>query len=89
MAVLTGSNTETIKHRVSIGNGIIAKIESILENMFLGEHNFKIAFQLRESLFFGILYSVEAWYGLNESKINELEKIDNKLGLSCAKLSTA
>ena len=37
----TGSNTETIKHRVSIGNGIIAKIKSILENMFLGEHYFK------------------------------------------------
>ena len=76
----TGSNAETIKHRVSIGNGIVAKIKSILENMYLGEHYFKIAFLLRESLFLnGILYIAEAWYGLKESEINELEKIDNIL----------
>ena len=76
----TGSNTETIKHRVSIGNGIVAKIKSILENMYLGEHYFKIAFLLRESLFLnGILYSAEAWYGVKDSEISELEKIDNIL----------
>ena len=54
----TGTNTETIKHRVSIGNGVIARIKNLLENMSLGEHYFKIAFLLRESLFLnGILYS--------------------------------
>ena len=76
----TGSNTETIKHRVSVGNGVIAQIKSILGNMHLGEHYFKIAFLLRESLFLnGILYSSEAWYGLKDSEIHELEKIDNIL----------
>ena len=76
----TGSNSETIKHRVSIGNGVIAKIKSILENMILGKHYFKIALLLRDSLFLnGILYSSEAWYGLKESEIMELEKLDNIL----------
>ena len=73
----TGANTETIRNRVSIGNGIIAKIRSILENMSLGKHYFKIAFLLRESLFLnGILYSSEAWYGLKTSEIADLEKVD-------------
>ena len=73
----TGSNSDTIRNRVSIGNGVIAKIRSILENMSLGKHYFKIAFLLRESLFLnGILYSSEAWYGLTKSEIADLEKVD-------------
>ena len=51
-----------------------------LENMILGKHYFKIALLLRDSLFLnGILYSSEAWYGLKESEIMELEKLDNIL----------
>ena len=76
----SGANTETIESRVSAGNGIIAKIKSILENMCLGKHYFKIAFLLRESLFLnGILYSSEAWYGLKRSEVEELEKVDRTL----------
>ena len=53
---------------------------TILENMSLGKHYFKIAFLLRESLFLnGILYSSEAWYGLKKSEIEELEKVDRIL----------
>ena len=59
---------------------MIAKIKSILENISLGEHYIKIAFLLRESLFLnGILYSSEAWYGVKESEIIELENMDNML----------
>ena len=59
---------------------MIAKIKSILENISLGEHYIKIAFLLRESLFLnGILYSSEAWYGVKESEIIELENVDNML----------
>ena len=76
----TGANTETIQNRVSIGNGIIAKIRSILENMSLGKHYFKTALLLRESLLLnGILYSSEAWYGLKKSEVADLEKVDTLL----------
>ena len=75
-----GSNTENLRNRISIGNGVIAKIRSILENASLGVHYFKIAFLLRESLFLnGILYSSESWYGIKDDEVRELEKLDNIL----------
>ena len=76
----TGGNKETIKHRVSIGNGVISKIKSMLENMSLGKHYFKTAFFLRESMFLnGVIYSSESWYRVTEEEIEELEKLDNIL----------
>ena len=76
----TGGNKETIKHRVSIGNGVISKIKSMLENMSLGKHYFKTAFLLRESMFLnGVIYSSESWYRVTEEEIEELEKLDNIL----------
>ena len=54
--------------------------KNILESVSLGEHYFKIAFLLRESLFLnGILFSSESWYGLKEMEIKELEKLDKIL----------
>ena len=62
------------------GNGVIAKIKSMLENINLGEHYFKTAFLLRESMFLnGVIYSSESWYGVTEEEIGELEKLDNVL----------
>ena len=51
-----------------------------LESVSLGEHYFKIAFLLTESLFLnGIFFSSESWYGLKEMEIKELEKLDKIL----------
>ena len=76
----SGKNTHTIQHRVSLGNGALAQIKSILENTNLGRHYFKTAFLLRESIFLnGILFSSEAWYGVTMEEINQLEKLDNIL----------
>ena len=59
---------------------MIAKIKSMLENIYLGEHYFKTAFLLRESMFLnGVIYSSESWYGVTEEEISELEKLDNML----------
>ena len=76
----SGTNTDTIHHRVSLGNGALAQIRSILENIPLGKQYFKTAFLLRESIFLnGILYSSESWYGVTEQDISQLEKLDNIL----------
>ena len=57
----SGKNTDTISHRVSLGNGALAQIRSILENIRLGSNYFKTAFLLRESIFLnGILFSSES-----------------------------
>ena len=76
----SGKNTDTISHRVSLGNGALAHIRSILDNISLGRHYFKTAFLLRESFFLnGILFSSEAWYGITEEEIDQLEKLDIQL----------
>ena len=71
-----GSNKENIRSRVSKGNGIIAKIKAMLENISLGQEYFRIAFLLRESLFLnGILFASESWYGLNSDEVEEVDRI--------------
>ena len=74
-----GSNTLNIKHRVSKGNGIIAKIKDMLVSLSLGKHYFRIALLLRESMLInGIITSAESWYGLRKSEIDQLEDLDHQ-----------
>ena len=76
----SGNNKDTINHRVSLGNGALAQIRSILENISLGRHYFKTAFLLRESIFLnGMLFSSESWYGVTEEEVSQLEKLDIQL----------
>ena len=76
----SGKNTDTIIHRVSLGNGALAQIRNILENVSLGRHYFNTAFLLRESIFLnGILFSSESWYGVTQEQISQLEKLDIQL----------
>jgi hypothetical protein len=75
-----GSNTLNIKNRVSIGLGAISQIENMLSKITLGNHYFKTAVLLRESLFLSkILPNSEAWYGLKKNEIEELESLDKML----------
>ena len=75
-----GTNTLNIRKMISTGNGVISKIVNILESVSLGEHYFKIALLLRESLLLNaILSSSESWYGLTQSEIEELESVDINL----------
>ena len=75
-----GSNTQNIKQRVSKGNGIIAKIKNMLESLSLGQHYFKIALLLRESLLInGVITSAESWYGLKKCEMEQLEDLDHQL----------
>ena len=69
-----------MKNRVSKGIGLISQIMSVLETISFGKHFFIIAIRLHEAIFFNsILTIIEAWYGLRNSEIEELEAVDRIL----------
>ena len=75
-----GSNKLNIASRVSKGLGKIAEIISMIDNISLGKHYFKIALLLRESIFLSsILTNSEVWYRVTKSEIEELEIVDRSL----------
>ena len=75
-----GSNKLNIASRVSRGQGKIAEIISMIDNISLGKHYFKIALLLRESLFLSsILTNSEVWYRVTKAEIEDLEIVDRSL----------
>ena len=59
------------------GNGIVAEITSILEEIPFGKHIEEVAMKLRgDMLLNGILFNVEAWHGVTLKHIKKLEMID-------------
>ena len=76
----SGKNGANISARVKKGHGKIKQIMGYLEDICYGKYHFTVAKILRKSLFINsILLNSEAWYTLNKSNIEELEKIDNIL----------
>ena len=70
----------TIDSRVNKGNGIVAEITSILEEIPFGKHKTEVAMKLREAMLLnGILFNVEAWHGITSKQIKSLEIIDESL----------
>ena len=58
--------------------GLINEIMSTLKEVSFGYHYFEIAILFRNSkLINGILCSIEALYGLNNTHVEKLEKFDN------------
>ena len=72
-----GKNYKNIQARKSKGHGILNQIGSILDGTVFGPFIFEVALILRSSLLLnGILTNSEAWYGLEDSDIEELEQVD-------------
>ena len=77
--IITCNNSikTNIESRFSKGIGLIAQIMSLLDEVTFGERYFEVAVLLRQSIFIGgLLFNTEAWYGLDEKEMEELEKID-------------
>ena len=56
------------------------KIMNLLEVVSFGQYFMEIALLLRETMFLnGILNNSEAWYGLTNSEISDLEDLDRLL----------
>ena len=74
------SNQKDIDKKLSKGMGIISQIMALLNDVSLGAHYFEIALLLRESLFVnGLLTNWEVKYGLKETDLDNLEKLDKIL----------
>ena len=75
-----GKNSKNIAARAAKAQGIFKQLKNILEEMSFGKYLFEVAVVLRNSLFVnGILTNLEASYGLSNSEIEELEKVDEQL----------
>ena len=80
---IVSSNGKTdlnIKSRVEKGLGNVTKIMNMLEKVTLGNHYFKTALLMRESIFLsGMLTNAESWHGLSSTHISHLESVDKLL----------
>ena len=75
-----GKNLENVKSRLAKGMGIISQIMSILDRITVGKHYFETALLLRESMFINsILVNAEIWYGMSNTDIQNLCKLDQSL----------
>ena len=67
----------TIDSRKTKGNGIVAEISSILDEIPFGKHKPEVAMKLREAMLLnGILFNVEAWRGVTNKQIRSLDSIE-------------
>ena len=75
-----GTLQQTIERRKAKGDGIVAEILSIINEIPLGRHRMEVALKLREAMLInGILFNSEAWHGVTLAHIAKLEAIDEAL----------
>ena len=75
-----GTSHPTIMERMRKGYGIANEILSIIDEVPLGRHRAATAIKLREAMLInGILFNSEIWYGVKESDLNQIEKVDEYL----------
>ena len=72
-----GSNTVNVLKREQKGVGINSQLISLINDISLGGHYFKIGLLYRDTnLINGLLFNSEVWYGLKKTEIEILEAID-------------
>ena len=76
----TGKLQETITNRKVKGQGIVAEILAIINEIPLGKHKVEVALKLREAMLInGMLFNSEAWHGITATQVATLEKVDQSL----------
>ena len=75
-----GKNTQNILDRHNKGLGIVNQIMGLLKEVNFGHFYFEMALLFRNSMLInGMLYSIEAAYGLRNTEIDQLEMCDKYL----------
>ena len=75
-----GKNSKNIAARKNRGIGVVNQVMSILEDICFGKYYFNVAMVLRNALLISsMLTNAEAWYGLSNADIAELEGVDEDL----------
>ena len=71
---------KNIQDRVNRGYGCVKEIAGMLEEMCLGPYHFQSGIILRNSLLLSsLLTNSEAWYGVTNNQLEQLEKVDEAL----------
>ena len=74
------NHDKMIEKRANIGIGNVSQIMSLLKDISLGQHYFKISKVLREAMLLNsMLFSSAAWYDLSEQNLKKLEQVDESL----------
>jgi hypothetical protein len=72
-----GTNTKNIQARKAKGIGIVDQIMDMLTGTVFGPFYFEVGLILRDSLLVNsILTNSEAWYGLKNAEVEQLEQVD-------------
>ena len=75
-----GTIQATIENGKKKGEGMIAEILSIINEIPLGKHKTEVAIKLREAMLLnGILFNSEAWHGVTLAQVVKLEQTDEAL----------
>ena len=75
-----GKIQATIENRKQRGQGAIAEIVALLDEIPFGKHRTEVAMRLRESMLLNrMLFNSEAWHGVTKADIATLEKVDKAL----------
>ena len=73
-----GTNAKNIKARKGKGFGIVDKISSMLEDIYVGPFHVEVSLVLRKSLLINSIVLIsEVWYGVTKVDVEELEIVDN------------
>ena len=87
----SGKIQATIDSRKSKGQGIVANISSIINEIPFGKHRVEVGLRLREAMLLnGMLFNSEVWHGVTNAQIASLEAVDQTLlrGILNAKKGT-
>ena len=70
----------TIKSRVSKGYGAVSNILAIVNDVPLAHWRIEAGLQLRQAMLLNsILFNSEAWHGVSDDDLVQLEKVDEAL----------
>ena len=76
----SGKIKPTIDSRVARGYGDVTNILAIVNEVPLAHWRVEAGLQLRQAMFInGTLFNSEAWQGITDGEIEQLEKVDEAL----------
>ena len=76
----SGKIQATIESRKSKGQGIVASILSIINEIPFGKHRVEVGLKLREAMLINcLLFNSEAWHGVTNAHVAALETVDQAL----------
>ena len=75
-----GTVQSTIEDRITKAWSYVTEISAIINEFPFGNKRIEVGLMLREAMFLnGVLYSCEAWHGVTEAQVSQIELVDNQL----------